>query len=137
MGVPMADWKRLQAGESVGGVNPAQVMGEPRPGIRLLYATDTRPTADIARWGEGADLMVLEGMYGDESKRPQALKNHHMLFEEAAALARDAHAKRLLLTHFSNCIDDPEAYLPLARAIFPNTDAAQDGQCVTLYYPER
>lgn len=87
LGVPMADWKRLQAGESVGGVNPAQVMGEPRPGIRLLYATDTRPTADIVRWGEGADLMVLEGMYGDESKRPQALKNHHMLFEEAAALA--------------------------------------------------
>ena len=81
--------------------------------------------------------MVLEGMYGDESKRPQALKNHHMLFEEAAVLARDAHAKRLLLTHFSNCIDDPEAYLPLARAIFPNTDAAQDGQCVTLYYPEQ
>lgn len=137
LGVPMADWKRLQAGESVGSVTPAQVMGEPRPGIRLLYATDTRPTADIVRWGEGADLMVLEGMYGDESKRPQALKNHHMLFEEAAALARDAHAKRLLLTHFSNCIDDPEAYLPLARAIFPNTDAAQDGQCVTLYYPER
>ena len=31
LGVPMADWKRLQAGESVGGVNPAQVMGEPRP----------------------------------------------------------------------------------------------------------
>ena len=44
------------------------------------------------------------------------------------------HAKRLLLTHFSNCIDDPEEYLPLAREIFPNTDAAQDGQCITLYY---
>lgn len=134
LGVPVTQWKHLQAGHTVDGVTPEQVMGAPRRGIRLLYATDTRPVPDIVRFGQDADLMILEGMYGDETKRPQALKNHHMLFAEAAALARDAHAKRLLLTHFSNCIDDPEEYLPLAREIFPNTDAAQDGQCITLYY---
>ena len=37
--------------------------------------------------------MILEGMYGDARQSgPQALKNRHMLFEEAAALARDAQA---------------------------------------------
>lgn len=135
LGVPVGDWKRLQAGETVNGVTPAQVMGPSRPGIRLLYATDTRPTPAIVRYGQGADLMILEGMYGDENKRAQAEKNRHMLFAEAASLAREAQAKRLLLTHFSNCIDDPEVYLPLAREIFPATEAAQDGQCVTLHYP--
>lgn len=135
LGVPVRDWKRLQAGETVNGVTPEQVMGSPRQGIRLLYATDTRPTPDIVRYGRGADLMILEGMYGDETKRAQAEKNRHMLFAEAATLAREAGAKRLLLTHFSNCIDDPQAYLPLAQAIFPATEAAMDGQCLTIHYP--
>lgn len=135
LGVPVRDWKRLQAGETVDGVTPEQVMGPPRQGIRLLYATDTRPTPDIVRYGRGADLMILEGMYGDETKRAQAEKNRHMLFAEAATLAREAGAKRLLLTHFSNCIDDPQAYLPLAQAIFPATEAAMDGQCLTIHYP--
>lgn len=135
LGVPVRDWKRLQAGETVNGVTPEQVMGPPRQGIRLLYATDTRPTPDIIRYGRGTDLMILEGMYGDETKRAQAEKNRHMLFAEAATLAREAGAKRLLLTHFSNCIDDPQAYLPLAQAIFPATEAAMDGQCLTIHYP--
>ena len=135
LGVPVRDWKRLQAGETVDGVTPEQVMGPPRQGIRLLYATDTRPTPDIIRYGRGADPMILEGMYGDETKRAQAEKNRHMLFAEAATLAQEAGAKRLLLTHFSNCIDDPQAYLPLAQAIFPATEAAMDGQCLTIHYP--
>ena len=135
LGVPVRDWKRLQAGETVNGVTPEQVMGPPRQGIRLLYATDTRPTPDIIRYGRGADLMILEGMYGDETKRAQAEKNRHMLFAEAATLAREAGAKHLLLTHYSNCIDDPQAYLPLAQAIFPATEAAMDGQCLAIHYP--
>ena len=103
--------------------------------MTLLYATDTRPVPAIAAMGQGADLMILEGMYGDENKRPQALRNHHMIFHEAAALAREAQAGQLVLTHFSNCIDDPAEYLPLAQAIFPQTVCAADGQCFTLRYP--
>lgn len=52
------------------------------------------PPPDIIRYGRGADLMILEGMYGDETKRAQAEKNRHMLFAEAATLAREAGAKR-------------------------------------------
>ena len=138
--VPVKLWRHLQAGETmeVSGrvIAPAQVTGSPRRGIRLLYATDTRPVEAIARLGAGADLMVLEGMYGDDDKLPQALKNHHMLFREAAAMAAESGAKRLLLTHLSNCIDDPAPYLPLARAVFPETETAQDGMTVTLRYPD-
>ena len=141
LNIPLPLWKRLQAGETVQtdgrSIVPADVQGAPRPGLSLLYATDTRPVESIVRLGEGADLMMLEGMYGDEAKRPQALKNHHMLFAEAAALAREARAKSLLLTHFSNCVDDPEDYLPQARVIFPETRCAHDGLTLTLHYPER
>lgn len=140
LGVPLQLWKRLQQGESVAvegkTIRPEDVLGAPRKGITLLYATDTRPVQVIADMGRGADLMILEGMYGDEEKRPQALKNHHMLFTEAAALARQAQAGTLVLTHYSNCIDDPESYLPGAQAIFPQTVAAYDGMCVSLQYPK-
>lgn len=136
LGVPMAQWKLLQQGESVNGVCPEDVLGAPRQGITLVYATDTRPTPAITDMGRGADLMILEGMYGDGSKLPQAHKNHHMLFAEAAELARQAQPRQLVLTHFSNCIDDPEVFLPLAQAIFPSTAAAADGHCWSLPYPE-
>ncbi len=136
LGVPMANWKDLQQGITVGDVQPADVLGTPRQGVSLLYATDTRPVPEIAQLGTGVDLMFLEGMYGDETKRPQALKNRHMLFAEAAELACQAQPKQLVLTHFSNCIDDPEEYLSNARGIFPETYAAADGQTFTLQYPK-
>lgn len=140
LAVPVQLWSRLQRGETVEvegrAVCPEQVMGAPRRGLKLLYATDTRPVEAIPRLGRAADLMILEGMYGDEDKRPQAIKNHHMLFREAAAMARESGAKRLLLTHLSNCIDDPEPFLPLAQAVFPETEVAQDGMALTLRYPE-
>lgn len=140
LGVPLAQWKCLQHGEQVvvgdRVVMPSEVLGEERPALRFLYATDTRPTENIVRMGQGTQLMILEGMYGDDTKRPQALKNRHMLFREAAELARRAGTEALVLTHFSNCIDDPETCLPNATAIFPQTCAAQDLMTWSLDFPE-
>ena len=139
LGVPLPLWKRLQAGETVeaGGrlIPPEAVLGPERPGLCLLYATDTRPVEDIVRLGEGADLLILEGMYPSEAQRLLALKNRHMLFPEAAALAARAGAKRLLLTHFSTSVEDPAAALGEAQAIFPGVEAASDGRTLTLRYP--
>ena len=139
--VPMADWKRLQQGETVRvglrKVRPEDVSGERRKGITLVFSTDTRPCETLDRHCAGADLLILEGMYGSEEKRPQALKNHHMLFAEAAETARKAAAGGLLLTHFSTSLEDPEAYLPAAREIFERTWCARDGETVTLRYPEK
>lgn len=108
LGIPVRLWSVLQSGTPVT-VNqrtfmPNEVAGIPRKGLHILFATDTRPVEAISRLGKDADLLILEGMYGDETKLPQALKNHHMLYREAAQLAADAHAARLLLTHFSNSV---------------------------------
>lgn len=140
LGVPVQDWKRLQEGETLRAglrkIRPEDVTGAERRGITLVFSTDTRPCETLDRYASGADLLILEGMYGTEEKRPQALKNHHMLFTEAAETARKAGAGALLLTHFSTSMEDPEEYLPAARAIFERTWAAKDGQTVTLRYPE-
>ena len=139
LNVPLPLWKVLQKGESVEldgrAIRPEAVMGELRQGITMLYATDTRPVDAIPDLGFRCDLMILEGMYGAEEKYPLAVKNHHMLYREAAALARDAEAGRLLLTHFSTSIEDPTEFIDNARDIFPDTDIAEDGMTITLQYP--
>ena len=139
LNVPVQDWKRLQQGETVHAglrkIRPEQVLGEARKGITLVFSTDTRPCKSLEKYAQGADLLILEGMYGDEEKMPQALKNHHMIFAEAAGIARRAEAGGLLLTHFSTSLEDPEAYLPEARKIFEKTWAAKDGETVTMRYP--
>ena len=141
LGVPLEDWKRLQQGETVHvglkKIRPEQVLGERRRGITLVFSTDTRPCETLEKNAQGADLLILEGMYGDEEKMPQALKNHHMIFPEAAGIARKAEAGALLLTHFSTSLEDPEQYLPEVRKIFERTWAAKDGETVTMRYPEK
>ena len=140
LGVPVPDWKRLQQGETVHlglkKVRPEQVLGGRRKGITLVFSTDTRPCETLEKHARDADLLILEGMYGNEEKMPQALKNHHMIFAEAAEIARKAEAGALLLTHFSTSLEDPEAYLPEARNIFERTWTAKDGETVIMRYPE-
>ena len=141
LGVPVQDWKRLQQGETVRygmqKVRPEDVTGANRRGITLVFSTDTRPCETLEKNCAGADLLILEGMYGTEEKMPQALRNHHMLFAEAAEIARKAEAGGLLLTHFSTSMEMPEEFLPAARVIFERTWAAEDGLTVTMRYPEK
>lgn len=140
LNVPMKDWKRLQQGETVHvgmkKILPGDVAGAARKGITLVFSTDTRPCETLEKNCGDADLLILEGMYGTEDKMPQALKNHHMLFREAAEIARKTEAGGLLLTHFSTSLEDPEEFLPETRTIFERTWAAKDGETVVMRYPE-
>lgn len=140
LNVPMKDWKRLQQGETVHvgmkKILPGDVAGAARKGITLGFSTDTRPCETLEKNCGDADLLILEGMYGTEDKMPQALKNHHMLFREAAEIARKTEPGGLLLTHFSTSLEDPEEFLPETRTIFERTWAAKDGETVVMRYPE-
>ena len=138
--VPVEAWKTLQAGESVRTglrkIRPEDVMGPARKGISLVFSTDTRPCETLSRYAAGADLAILEGMYADEGKMPLALKNHHMLFREAAEIARAGGVSRLVLTHFSTSLEDPETAVGAATEVFPETRAGQDGMTIRLNYPK-
>ena len=57
-----------------------------------------------------------------------------MTFAQAAGIARDAGARRLWLTHFSQMIEDPAAALPIATAFFPEAVCGEDGLRTTLRF---
>lgn len=115
---------------------PDMVLGEPRKGLKVTYCTDTRPTGSIVSNAEGADLLILEGMYGEPEKLAKAKENRHMTMYEAASVAKAAGVPELWLTHYSPSLLRPEQYLNDVKKIFPNTVAARDGRSVELNFDE-
>lgn len=129
--IPLPYWKRLQVGETVttpeGQVyTPDMVQGEARRGISLAYCTDTRPARTIPVLAKDVDLLICEGMYGDPLKKEKAAEHHHMNFEEAALLAKEAGAAELWLTHFSPAEPYPKQFLEEASRIFPKARVGKD-----------
>ena len=138
--VPLKLWSSLQNGntEILDGkqYTPDMVLGEPRKGLTIVYATDTRPTDRITRHAEEADLLICEGMFGSPEKLPRAKESGHMLFSEAAAIASEARVKRLWLTHYSPSLEFPEEELSFARSIFAVSECGFDGKSEELDFPE-
>ncbi|HBF76723.1 MAG TPA: ribonuclease Z [Clostridiaceae bacterium] len=137
--VPLKIWSKLQKGEDItyeGTLyTPDMVLGEKRKGLKVCYATDTRPFKEIVPFIKGADLFVCEGMYGDDGELTKAEEYGHMLFSEAACLAKEGEVKELWLTHFSPSLTNPEEYLEKASCIFPKTVIGKDRLNKELNYP--
>jgi ribonuclease Z len=140
LGIPPRLWKMLQQGETIeaGGrsIAPQEVLGPPRTGLKLVYCTDTRPCAALKREAQGADLLILDATYADEADAPKAEEYGHSTFQQAAALAAAAGAKRLWLTHYSASVSDPAEALPAVEAIFAKTEAGTDGKKIELAFPK-
>lgn len=135
-GIPVQLWSRLQRGECVDGFTPEDVLGAPRRGLRLVYATDTRPVPAIAEFGKEADLLILEGMFGEKEKQTRAEISRHMMMQEAARIAKQANARELWLTHFSPATPDPGEFSEELREIFPNTVIGHDAMTKKLQFPD-
>jgi ribonuclease Z len=134
--IPVEDWSRLQRGETVGSVEPREVLGPPRAGLAIGLVTDTRPTPAIADLVRGVDLLVCEAEFGSDEDQPRAVQRKHMTFREAASLAAQAQAKQLVLTHFSPAVVDPDAFAANATEVFPNTTIGRDHLTFTLRFSD-
>ena len=138
LNIPIQLWSKLQNGEIVehegASYTPDMVLGSERKGIKLVYCTDTRPTENITKKAEGADLLICEGMYGEPDKIAKAKENKHMTFYEAATIAKEAQVKELWLTHYSPSLIYPEEYKEEVRKIFPCTKIPRDRRSITLEF---
>lgn len=112
--IPITDWRKLQAGESVmvglRRIHPEEVSGPARRGLSVVYSTDTRPCATLERAAKDCDLLITEGIYGDREKTKGAEEKCHMTAWEAADLAARAGAKETWLTHYSPSFRNPAQY---------------------------
>src|SRR5215210_3395612 len=129
------DFGRLQRGEEVGGVRPEQVVGDDRPGRRIVYSGDTAPCQAVEVLAEGADVLVHEATFLSD-ERARASDTGHSTAAQAAELARDAGVRLLALTHLSTRYF-PREIRDEARAVFPNTVVPHDFDAIEVPFPER
>jgi len=100
-------------------------VSEHRPGQRFAFVMDTRRCDAALDLADGADMLVCEATFvsGEEDL---AEAYGHMTAAQAAALARDAGARLLVLTHFSQRHPDEKVFLDDARRVFADVVAARD-----------
>jgi ribonuclease Z len=115
-------------------ITPALVVGQPRPGRRVVYTGDTRPCAETVRHAANADLLIHEATFGsDEAER--ARTTGHATAREAAETARRAGALRLALVHISSrYAEDVRPLEREARHVFPGSMVAYDGMQIEIPY---
>lgn len=132
--IPVEYWSRLQKGENVSDFTSDMVLGNPRKGIKVSYITDTRPIDTIPEFIKGSDLFICEGMYGDNDLKQKADRFYHMIFSDAARLAKAGLVNELWLTHYSQALTDPENYLSKAKEIFENSKVGIDRMTKSLAF---
>ena len=116
-------------------VTPADVLGEPRPGRKLVLTGDTAPSPVVVQAAHGADLLVHEASFlADEAER--ARETMHSTAAQAAEVARLAQVRLLALTHVSPRYFGPEL-ADEARAVFPDTVVPRDFDLIEVPFPER
>lgn len=101
------------------------MVSEVEAGRKVAYVMDTAVCANAVKLAENADIVICESTYHSDMA-DQAHEYAHMTAQEAAQVASQANAKRLILTHFSARYKDVNILEEDARAIFDNSQAAKD-----------
>lgn len=121
--------KKLQQGEDIevsGKKIKASEITYKQPGKKITFILDTSLNENILEISKDADLLICESPY--TSKEDEKAKEYrHMTAAHAAEMAKQANAKRLILTHISQRYERKEKIiLKEAKAIFKNTSIAKD-----------
>ena len=132
---PGPEFGRVQRGESVKGIAPEQVMGEPRPGRKIAISGDTMPCETVQIAAHGADLLIHEATFADEETE-RAAETGHSTASQAALLARGAEVRMLALTHLSTRYP-PGLLRDEARTVFSRTVLPRDFDTIEIPLPER
>ena len=117
-------------------IEPSVLVGPKRSGRTVVITGDTRPCAATADISRNADLLIHEATFGDEEAE-RAVETGHSTAREAAQLARDAGAKRLVLTHISARYSRDAIELEReARQAFAETTVGKDGMEIDVPFRE-
>ena len=137
LGVPMGPlWSMLQHGSSIKLpndriVHPGEVLEPPRLGRKVVYTGDTRPTENVVKLAENADLLIHEATFCEEL-RERAHKDGHSTPSQAAEIAKKARARRLILTHISARYKETSSLLEEAKQFFNPVEVAEDFMRINL-----
>ncbi|MDE6295699.1 MAG: ribonuclease Z [Muribaculaceae bacterium] len=99
---------------------------DPTPPRKYAHISDTAYMPELAAKIEAVNLLFHETTYLDEHIKDAAARGHSTA-GQAATVARDAGAGKLLTGHYSSRYRNEEAFLTEAQKIFPNVILNREG----------
>ena len=111
-------------------IDGSELCGPERPGLSLVYCTDTVFCEAAVELARGADMLIHEATFS-HGEAEMAFQKQHSTSTMAAQTAAEAGVGQLVMTHLSpryvpgNPMG-PDDLLKEACAIFPNTIVAKD-----------
>ncbi len=136
LGIDVKYWKELHAGKSINidgrEITQEMVTDEQRKPIKVTYMTDSRYFDKMIDFARNSDLLISEGMYGDDEYISKMAEKGHMVFSQSAEIAKKSDSKILWLTHYSPALVNPHEYAESVKSIFKNTVISRDGEKTVL-----
>jgi len=144
LGIPPGPlFGRLQRGETIiienagikQEIKPADVLGAPRKGRKIVYTGDTRPIiAPLIEYGQDSDLLIHDATY-DENEVHRASEFYHATAGQAGEAAAAANANVLALIHISSRYIDTDNHVKDAKEKFSGTVIApKDREMLEIAY---
>jgi len=130
-GIPAAFFDRLKWGENYetqqGEIIDNASVTEPAPRPKsYAYSADTLYNPEIAAKVSGVDMLYHETTYLKDLE-DRAVKRYHCTTIQAAAIAKAAGVKQLLIGHFSSKYDRLDDFEKETREVFSNSFLALEG----------
>jgi ribonuclease Z len=134
--IPIRAMASIKAGEDFvrdsGEVVPNGLLTKNPPRARsYAFCTDTAYLEKIVPVVQGVDLLYHEATFLKIDEK-RAKKTYHSTAEQAARIAHLANVGKLIIGHFSARFKEVHEHLAEARAIFPNTEAGNDGAVFSI-----
>jgi ribonuclease Z len=136
LAIPPGPWRRdLVEGKPIilpdgRRIEPEMVLGDFKPGTRLVIVGDTGETETLIPYCTGADALVIESTYLS-AEADMARDFSHLTATQAGELARQAGVRQLILTHISRRYREKDV-LAEAQTVFENVSVARDFDTFTV-----
>lgn len=101
------------------------------PQRSYAYCSDTAYDESIVPHIKGVDLLYHEATFS-ESEIERTAKTGHSTAKQAAEIAKLAEVKKLIIGHFSSRYKNLNPLLEEAKAVFDNTELAEEGKIFEL-----
>lgn len=137
LGVPVRMRKALHSGNTITlddgrVITPDMVTDGERKPLKVTYITDTVYFPGLADFAENSDLLIAEGMYGDDEYIPKMEQKGHMVMSQSAEIAVKAGVGKLWYTHYSPAMNEPQGYGESMRRIFSGAYMPSDGDHIEI-----
>ncbi len=104
-----------------------------KKGQSFAIVMDTRMCQNAIELARGVDLLLCEATYLSSEER-DARAHGHLTARQAGIIAREAGARRLVITHFSQRYGSTKPFVEEVREVWPDADviAVRDGDRVPV-----